>query len=280
MARSTPTYTPIRNYAIAFLLSVIILFTDIKYQSFSPLRGIVDVYILNVQIFSRSIVESIGFTLSSLKQNKYLLQENKKLREEILLIKSMDFIKKKDNEEKIRIFNFQETLSSTFKSDGINVYKIASIDLRNYYCCSSHKVFLHNPNQISIEKNFQVFAGTSFIGQTKKMYTNFIEVILFSDSKHVLPVKSNFFYCDARGKGMPMLISCKINNKNNDFKNQIGDIVFTSGLGGIFLKDVEIGFISEIIPTLSDDIEIIITLKTSPLEEVFYGIINKEINEI
>ena len=57
--------------------------------------------------------------------------------------------------------------------------------------------------------------------------------------------------------------------KNNDFKNQIGDIVFTSGLGGIFLKDVEIGFISEIISITSDDIEIIITLKTNPLEENF-----------
>ena len=77
-----------------------------------------------------------------------------------------------------------------------------------------------------------------------------------------------------------MLISCKINNKNNDFKNQIGDIVFTSGLGGIFLKDVEIGFISEITPTMLDEVEIIITLKTNPLEENFYGIISKEINEI
>ena len=125
-----------------------------------------------------------------------------------------------------------------------------------------------------------MFAGKSFVGQTKNTHMSFIEVILLSDIEHVLPIKSNFFYCYARGKGTPMLISCKINNKNNDFKNQIGDIVFTSGLGGIFLKDVEIGFISEITPTMLDEVEIIITLKTNPLEENFYGIISKEINEI
>ena len=160
------------------------------------------------------------------------------------------------------------------------MYKIASIDLRNYFCCSSHKVFLHNPDKIKIKKNLSVFAGNSFVGQTKKMSMNFIEVILLSDANHILPIKSDFFYCDAKGKGKPMLISCKINDNDNDFKNRIGDIVFTSGLGGIFLKDVEIGVISDIIPFTSNEIEVVITLKTNPLEENFYGIISKDTNEI
>jgi cell shape-determining protein MreC len=263
MARYTPTNTPIRNYAIAFFLSVFFLYTDISHQTFAPLRGIMNASSLYVQVISKSIVQNISFTFSSIKQNKYLLQENKKLREQTLQIGLKDFIEKKVNDEKTQVINFQKTLSSTFKSNGINIFKIASIDLRNYFCCSSHKVFLHNPNKIKIEKNFPVFAGNSFVGQTRKTYMNFIEVILLSDTEHVLPIKSDFFYCDARGIGKPMLISCKLND--NDFENQIGDTVLTSGLGGIFLKDVEIGFISEIFPITSDEIEVVITLKTNPL---------------
>ena len=278
MARYTPTNTPIRNYAIAFFLSVFFLYADISYQTFAPLRGIVNASSLYVQVISKSIVQNISFTFSSIKQNKYLLQENKKLREQTLQIGLKDFIEKKVNDEKTQVINFQKTLSSTFKSNGINVFKIASIDLRNYFCCSSHKVFLHNPNKIKIEKNFPVFAGNSFVGQTRKTYMNFIEVILLSDTEHVLPIKSDFFYCDARGIGKPMLISCKLND--NDFENQIGDTVLTSGLGGIFLKDVEIGFISEIFPITSDEIEVVITLKTNPLEENFYGILSSNNNEI
>ena len=129
MARSTPTYTPIRNYAIAFFLSTFIFFADINYQSFAPLRGIISASSLNIQIFSRSIVENINHTFSSLRQNKYLLEENKKLRDQILQMDTKDFVKKKDNEEKIQIIAFLETLSSTFKSNSINVFKIASIDL-------------------------------------------------------------------------------------------------------------------------------------------------------
>lgn len=278
MARYTPTNTPIRNYAIAFFLSVFFLYTDISHQTFAPLRGIMNASSLYVQVISKSIVQNISFTFSSIKQNKYLLQENKKLREQTLQLSLKDFIEKKDNDEKTQVIDFQETLSSTFKSNGINVFKIASIDLRNYFCCSSHKVFLHNPNKIKIKKNFPVFAGNSFVGQTQKTYMNFIEVILLSDTEHVLPIKSDFFYCDARGIGKPMLISCKVND--NDFENQIGDIVLTSGLGGIFLKDVEIGFISEIFPSISDEIEVVITLKTNPLEENFYGILSSNNNEI
>ena len=278
MARYTPTNTPIRNYAIAFFLSVFFLYADISYQTFAPLRGIVNASSLYTQVISRSIFENISFTFSSIKQNKSLLQENKKLRDQALQVDLKDLIEKKDNQERAQVIDFQETISSTFKSNGINIFKIASIDLRNYLCCSSHKVFLHNPNKLKIEKNFSVFAGTSFVGQTKKTFMNFIEVILLSDTGHVLPIKSNFLYCDARGKGKPMLISCKLND--NDFKNKIGDIVFTSGLGGIFLKDVEIGFISEIIPISPNEIEVVITLKTNPLEENFYGIINNDTNEI
>lgn len=278
MARYTPTNTPIRNYAIAFFLSVFFLYTDISHQTFAPLRGIMNASSLYVQVISKSIVQNISFTFASIRQNKYLLQENKKLREQTLQLSLKDFIEKKDNDEKTQVIDFQETLSSTFKSNGINVFKIASIDLRNYFCCSSHKVFLHNPNKIKIKKNFPVFAGNSFVGQTQKTYMNFIEVILLSDTEHVLPIKSDFFYCDARGIGKPMLISCTVNDQ--DFENQIGDIVLTSGLGGIFLKDIEIGFISEIFPITSDEIEVVITLKTNPLEENFYGILSSNNNEI
>ena len=278
MARYTPTNTPIRNYATAFFLSVFFLYADINHQTFAPFRGIINASSLYLQVISGSIIENISFTFSSFKQNKYLLQENKKLRDQVLQIDTRDFIEKKDNEEKAQVIEFQETISKTFKSNGINIFKIASIDLRNYFCCSTHRVFLHNSNKIKVKKNFSVFAGTSFVGQTKKTYMNFVEVILLSDTEHVLPIKSDFFYCDAKGKGKPMLISCKLND--NNFKNQIGDIVLTSGLGGIFLKDVEIGFISEIIPITLNEIEVVITLKTNPLEENFYGIINKDTNEI
>ena len=280
MARSTPTYTPVRNYAIGFSLSVFLLFSDISYGTFTPLRGHINASILYVQKISSDIFENINNTISSFQRNRSLLEENKQLKEEIIQIRIKDFIKRKDNEEKIEIINFQENLTGLLKNDEIDIYKIASIDLRNYLCCSIHRIFLQNTHDVSVDKNIPVFAGSSFIGQTIDTYLNFIEVILFSDTRHILPIKSNFFYCDARGKGKPMLISCKVNKNNDDFENNIGDAIFTSGLGGIFLKDIEIGFISAINIVSMSEIEVVITLKANPLEETFYGMMSTDINEI
>ena len=280
MARSTPTNTPIRNYAIGFFLSSLLLFSDINFGTFNPLRGFVNASTLYVQIISKDIFANIITTFSSFQKNRSLLQENKELNEKILKIRAKDFINRKSNEEKFEIIDFYKNDLSLLKNNNVDIFKIASIDLRNYFCCSTHRIFLQNNNNVSTGKNVPVFAGESFVGQTKAKYLNFIEVILFSDASHILPIKSNFFYCDARGKGKPMLISCKLNKNNQDFKNQIGDAVYTSGLGGVFLKDIEIGFISSIASFSVNEIEVLITLKANPLEETFYGIMSEETDEI
>jgi len=280
MARSTPSYTPVRNYALGFFLSAFLLFSDISYGTFAPLRGFVHASNLSVQLVASSMFENISNSLSSFQQNKNLAQENKELREQIRKIRTQDFIQRKDAEESLKIIDLQETLIDSLKTKNINIFKIASIDLKNYFCCSTHRIFLHNSNQAQVAENTPVFAGGSFIGQTKNTYLNFTEVILFSDIKHLLPIKSNYFYCNARGKGKPMLISCKLNKNIDDFQNKIGDSIFTSGLGGIFLKDIEIGMISAINSISINEIEVVITLKTDPLEENFFGMIGREADEI
>jgi rod shape-determining protein MreC len=280
MARSTPTYTPVRNYAIGFLLSLSLLFSDIRYEAFAPLRGFVNASTLYAQIISDGIFENISTTFSSFQRNRNILQENKELKDKILEINTKNFIDRRDDEEKLKIINFYKDSIDLLRNNNVNIYKIASIDLRNYLCCSTHRIFLKNTNNVSVDSNLPVFSRGSFIGQTKDTYLNIIEVILFSDTSHVLPIKSNFFYCDARGKGKPMLISCKLNQNYENFKNQIGDIVYTSGLGGMFLKDVEIGFISSINSFSINEVEVLITLKSNPLEETVYGIMSKEADEI
>ena len=280
MARPTPSYTPVRNYAIGFSISLLLLFSDINYGTFAPLRGFLHASTLYAQMISKGVFENISITLTSIQKNKSLLEENKELRDQILQIRTKDFISRKNNENNIQIINFHKDLIRSLENDDLGIYKIASIDLRNYLCCSTHRIYLKNTNDIPLDSNLPVFAGGSFIGQTKGTYLNIIEVILFSDTSHVLPIKSNFFYCDAKGKGKPMLISCKLNQNSENFKNEIGDIIYTSGLGGIFLKDIEIGFISSINAFSLNEVEVLITLKANPLEETFYGIMSKEADEI
>ena len=81
MARSTPTYTPVRNYAIGFFLSAFLLFSDISYGTFVPLRGYINASTLYAQMISSGVFENISNTFLSFQGNKSLLEDNKELRE-------------------------------------------------------------------------------------------------------------------------------------------------------------------------------------------------------
>jgi len=99
MARSTPSYTPLRNYALGFFLSAFLLFSDISYGTFAPLRGFVHASNLYVQLVASSIFENINNSLSSFEQNKDLIVENKELKEQIHKMRTQDFIQSKGEEE-------------------------------------------------------------------------------------------------------------------------------------------------------------------------------------
>ena len=167
MAKSTPSHTPVKNYALGFFLSAFLLFSDISYGTFAPLRSFVHASNLYAQMVASSIFENINNSLSSFEQNKYLAEENKELREQIHKMRTQDFIQRKDAEESLQIINLQEILIDSLKTKNINIFKIASIDLRSYFCCSTHRIFLQNSNQVQVVENTPVFAGSSYIGQTK-----------------------------------------------------------------------------------------------------------------
>ena len=130
MARSTPTYTPVRNYALGFILSAFLLFSDISYGTFAQLRGFVQASNLYIQMISGSIFEKFDNSLSIFQESKNLAQENKLLREQIQKTRTEEFIKRKDLEESLQIIDLQKTLVSSLKSTDINIFKIDSIDLR------------------------------------------------------------------------------------------------------------------------------------------------------
>ena len=76
MARTTPTYTPVRNYAVGFFLSAFLLFSDIHYESFSELRGTVKAADLYVKLSSNRCLNNIGDTFASFQESHNIITEH------------------------------------------------------------------------------------------------------------------------------------------------------------------------------------------------------------
>jgi len=273
MARTTPTYTPPGKYVLGCLFSIVLLISDLNYQTFSPLRGAAQASGIYSQLILESLFENITEFKALYREKKVLIKTNQKLNNELLQIENKAFLKKQAQlllENMVYVQNGAQVLSKQRES---KLFQIASFDFKNYFCCSRHTIYLKNPSKLKIRSNLPVSDGKTFIGQTAGMDLNLIKVILFSDTSHNLPIKIKEVYCNASGAGKPLLVSCFFPRGSQSLNLQINDTVFTSGMGGIFPKNILLGTVMNIADDSLDGIKITIRLKGNPLEKNYFGVL-------
>jgi cell shape-determining protein MreC len=273
MARTTPTFTPIGKYALAFLISLALMVGDLSYGTFSPLRGFFKASSIYSQLIVSNLLNSIEYTIVSFQDKKLLLRSNETLRTELLQMQTKDFLKRQSDSISKDLIQLEGEFQDLIKNIDVKIFKIASFGLKNYLCCSAHELHLLNSQKLEIGQNLPVSNGNSFIGQTAGKNFSLIKVIMLSDIDHVLPVKSKNLFCNARGAGKPLFISCVTDHHEDLNGNKVNDPIFTSGLGGIFPRDVLVGTISSITELSLERHEIMIKLVANPLNENYLGIL-------
>ena len=273
MARTTPTFTPVGKYALAILVSLSLLISDINYQTFSSIRGFVQAAGIYSELLIDSFTTKITKFNSIYEDKKELIKANKDLQNKLLKLQNKIFLEKKSKVLANDLISLYDGIQALTQDQEALVFEIASFGLKNYLCCSSHSLYLKNPQKLKVAANLPVANGSTFIGQTSALDLNLIKVILFSDTAHVLPVKIKSFFCNARGAGKPLLIKCKVSESSELLKIQNNDPVFTSGLGGIFPRDIPIGKVINIHNSILNESEIIIALSANPLESNYFGVL-------
>ena len=272
MARSTPTFTPAGKYVLGVIISAVLLIADLNYQTFTSLRGLTQASGIYTQLILGNILEYSSNITVVYKDKKDLMIENKKLRDERFSIQNKIFLEQQSQLTSKNILDVQKPLQANLEQDLAQSFKIASLDLKNYLCCSSHNLYLSNPNKLDIVDNLPVSNGHTFIGQTYGGDLNLVKVILLSDASHILPIRIKDFYCNAGGAGRPLEIKC-VAPKNSESSNlEVNDLALSSGLGGVFPNNIVIGKISSIVDNNLDETEILIMLNGDPLQQNYFGI--------
>ena len=272
MARSTPTYTPAGKYVLGGIISIALLIVDLNYQTFASVRALTQASGIYTQLILGNIVEySTRFT-AIYQDKRDLMIQNKKLKDELLLIQNKVFLDKQSELISNNIFSLEYSLKAQFNKEGGQSFKVASFDLKNYLCCSSHTLYLRNPNELNVDVNLPVSNGQTFVGQTSGGGLSLVKVILLSDASHILPIRVKNFYCNASGAGIPLMIRCSVPQNSELSALKITDPAFTSGLGGVFPNNIQIGRITSIINKTIGEHEILIRLDGDPLKQNYFGI--------
>ena len=100
------------------------------------------------------------------------------------------------------------------------------------------------------------------------------EVILLSDKSHKIPIQNEKeFYCEASGLGIPKKIYCDVDLTLGEIDFEVKQKIFSSGLGGVFPKGIEVGSIDEIQNLSSKEVRLIVKLNADPLASNYFGVL-------
>lgn len=277
MARKTPNPGQKITYLLLVILGSIVFYFDFNTNFFDKIKNsYTSLKISTKFVLKENAIDPFKNIFNSAKSKQKLIEENNNLREALDISYLNNFLISKENifyKDKNIIRYPIETIED--KSN----YSVASIKYINhnvFNCCDRHRMNIEIiSNNLTSYKESIVFNNSGIIGQIVSD-EKYPEVILLTDINHSIPIKSKTenFFCNASGSGRANLIICSYNPLVWDEEMELEKEFFTSGLGGIFPKDLLVGTIVNIIDIEPTRRDIEIKLIADPLESDLFGVIN------
>ena len=276
MARNSPKPSEKIIYFLIILLGILILYTDINTKKFVGIKN--NLYSLQISssfIFNRAIIESFSEFIEIFKSKEKLIIENNLLKDKLEESYLKNYIISKENS----FFTDHNSLINSLRENRLNgdffYAKLRSVDPNMFSCCDKHRLFLEiiDEEDQSFEESV-VLNSTGLVGQIidSKSYQ---EVMLLTDIKSSIPLidSTGDFYCNAKGGGKAGYIFCTFSQLVWTEKHEINDPFFSSGLGGIYPKNIKIGHIASINTIDSTSTVLKIELINDPLKDNLFGVL-------
>ena len=276
MARAAPTPGQKLSFIFFIILGSLILYIDITSNNFQSIKnGFKSFKISSFYIAKEISIEPLKSIVNLSNSKSQLVEENKDLREALELSYLNNYLISKEN----IFFKDKEIIKKAHNENNYKFeYDIAylkSIDPNMYKCCDKHRMFIdikQNSDNLYVESivfNTEGLLG-QIIGESK-----FYEVLLLTDISHSLPIKLNSsnFFCNAKGSGRSEYIICTYNPLIWTKEIKENQTFYTSGLGGIYPKDIEVGYVSSIEVVDSTQTNIEIKLLANPLNGNMFGVL-------
>ena len=258
-----------------FIICASILFIDLRFGFFKPAQNFYNSSSIFIKIFSsESIARPLYGLLSSIWDTKKVKEENQILKKELNKQLIENYII--SNKEILNRNIFFDLINTENIDSELVPAKVVRFDINQYRCCDKHRMFLLPEVTSQIDSFKVVINSEGIIGQTIKVNKSLFEVILLSDKDHKMPIQNGYeFYCEASGLGIPKKIFCDVDLTLGERNFELNQKIFSSGLGGIFPKGIEIGSIYEIQDLSSKEVRLIIELNADPLSSNYFGVIKK-----
>lgn len=226
---------------VAVLASIALLVAERKSSQLDKLRSALSMITYPIQSITDWPLHRSKETLESIQSLYNLKEENVQLRQEQLIYKSQLLKYEALEQENIRL---RALLEKSFKlGEQVLVAELLSVNLAPF----EHVVVVDKGSRFGVHAQQAVLDAYGVVGQVYRALPLSSEIMLITDPSHAIPVQinRNGLRTIAVGSGQINRLLLPYLANNADIKE--GDLLISSGLGGIFPQGYPVAIVEKII---------------------------------
>lgn len=225
---------------LSILASIAIFIFDLRSNYLSPVHSLLSTIVYPIQALA-SMPNDITNMAKKYLQDREQLRERNSILEITNLLNDVRIQKMKSLEREN--MSLRELLGSSFRlHESILFAELLTIDLEPF----SQQVIINKGEYSGVFIGQPVLDATGVMGQVIEVTPFSSRVILLTDSSHGIPVQLSRtgLRAVATGKGLSGILQLKHLPHNADVRK--GDLLVTSGLGGLFPAGYPVGTVASI----------------------------------
>lgn len=236
----TPSIFLTLRFVLVLILSIGLIFTDVRLKLLSEFRYYIETALYPVLIFAESphsISKAVSTQFTSrselIAENERLSTENYLQRVDIMRLETLE----QENEA------MRKLLNSPVNAGSRRMFaEVIDVDSDPYL----QRIVVNRGSEAGAYEGMPVITDEGLVGQVVSVAYSSSRVLLFSDPSSAIPVLNtrNQVRSILTGTGLPDELVINNMPRSSDIKE--GDLLVTSGLGGVFPEGYPVAIVSSV----------------------------------
>lgn len=226
---------------LALLLAFLLIFADHRLGIMQPVRSVLNSFVSPVQYLAVMPEQALDNFISQVQSRRRLVRENEQLRENVLSLQGQmqryQFLVREND-------RLRGLLASESREERMRmVAEVIAVDSDPF----SHQVVVNKGRRNGVYIGQPVIDAEGVIGQVVDVGLITARVILISDQSHAIPLRAELSGIRVIAQGVGNTNSVELMHVPHSTELNVGDLLMTSGLGGVFPEGYPVARISSIV---------------------------------
>lgn len=228
------------RFIICFLLSVVLLFADLRLKALSEVRYYIESALYPVMVFADSPRSLSNAVSTQFKSRAQLIAENEQLASEIFEQRA-DLLRLHSLEQENAAM--RKLLNSPLHETSRRMFaEVVAVDSDPYL----QRVVVNRGASSNVYHSMPVITDEGLVGQVIQVDFSFSRVLLLSDPSSSVPVVNVRNQIRALAEGNGSHDELDIANVARSADIQEGDLLVTSGLGGVYPEGYPVAVVTSV----------------------------------